>query len=52
MPANNPSTPASQALRRSGGGALLLLRRMAFINIGARDLKPTISREALPRAAA
>jgi len=52
MLANDLSTRASQALPRTGGGPLLLLRTMVLIDIGSRDLKPTTPREAQPRTAA
>ena len=46
MLVNNLSTRASQALSRTGGGPLLLLRAMTFIDVGSRDLKPSASRQA------
>jgi len=52
MLADDPSTRASQALPRTGGGPLLRLRTKLFFDIGSRDLNPAASREAQPRTAA
>jgi len=48
MLGDDPNTRASQALPRTGGGSLPLLR-MVFIDIGERHLKPIGSRQAHSR---
>ena len=49
---NDPSTRASQALPRTGGGSLPPHRTAMLTDLASRDSKSTASREALPRTTA
>jgi hypothetical protein len=49
---DDPSTRASQALPRTGGGPMPSPHAKVFIDIGSCVLKPTASREPHPRTSA